>query len=151
MDETFFNALLELNEIIARRSFMQRTQFLQEHNLSNSQMMSLFHLLHNKSVSLNNLAQFLGISNPAVSQLIEKLVRSDLVKRIPNPKDKRGKLLELTEKGKELTQEGKLVNQQLGLDLVNSLTEDELPTIQKAIEIILRKFNPDYSQRKNHI
>ncbi len=151
MDETFFNALLELNEIISRRSFMQRTQFLQEHNLSNSQMMSLFHLLHNKSVSLNNLAQFLGISNPAVSQLIEKLVRSDLVKRIPNPKDKRGKLLELTEKGKELTQEGKLVNQQLGLDLVNSLTEDELPTIQKAIEIILRKFNPDYSQRKNHI
>lgn len=151
MDETFFNALLELNEIIARRSFMQRTQFLQEHNLSNSQMMSLFHLLHNKSVSLNNLAQFLGISNPAVSQLIEKLVRSDLVKRIPNPKDKRGKLLELTEKGKELTQESKLVNQHLGLDLVNSLTEDELPTIQKAIEIILRKFNPDYSQRKNHI
>ena len=114
-------------------------------------MMSLFHLLHNKSVSLNNLAQFLGISNPAVSQLIEKLVRSDLVKRIPNPKDKRGKLLELTEKGKKLTQESKLVNQHLGMDLVNSLTEDELPTIQKAIEIILRKFNPAYSQRKNHI
>ena len=33
MDETFFNALLELNEIIARRSFMQRTQFLQEHSV----------------------------------------------------------------------------------------------------------------------
>lgn len=149
MDETFFNALLELNEIIARRSFMQRTQFLQENNLSNSQMMSLFHLLHNKSVSLNNLADFLGISRPAVSQLVEKLVRSDLVERIPNPEDKRGKLLELTEKGKELTQKGKLVNHQLGLDLVNSLTEDELPTIQNAIGIILRKFNPNYSQEKN--
>jgi len=149
MDETFFNALLELNEIIARRSFMQRTQFLQENNLSNSQMMSLFHLLHNKSVSLNNLADFLGISRPAVSQLVEKLERSGLVERIPNPNDKRGKLLELTEKGKELTHKGKLVNQHLGLDLVNSLTEDELPTIQKAIEIILRKLNPDYSQTIN--
>lgn len=149
MDETFFNALLELNEIIARRSFMQRTQFLQENNLSNSQMMSLFHLLHNKIVSLNNLADFLGISRPAVSQLVEKLERSGLVERIPNPNDKRGKLLELTEKGKELTYKGKLVNQHLGLDLVNSLTEDELPTIQKAIEIILRKLNPDYSQTIN--
>ena len=149
MDETFFNALLELNEIISRRSFMQRTQFLQEHNLSNSQMMSLFHLLHNKSVSLNNLANFLGISRPAVSQLVDKLVRSGLVERIPNPEDKRGKLLELTDKGMELTEKGKLVNHKLGLDLVNSLTEDELPIIQKSIEIILEKLNPDYSQREN--
>ena len=106
---------------------MHRTQFLQENNLSNSQMMSLFHLLHTKSVSLNSLAQFLGISRPAVSQLVEKMVRSGLVERIPNPEDKRGKLFELTEKGKELTQKGKSVNQHLGLDLVNSLTEDELP------------------------
>ena len=149
MDETFFNSLLELNEIIGRRSFMHRSQFLQENNLSNSQMMSLFHLLHNKSVSLNNLADFLGISRPAVSQLVEKLVRSDLVKRIPNPEDKRGKLLELTEKGKKLTQKGKLVNQHLGMDLVNSLSEDELPIFQKAIEIILGKLKPDNSQRNN--
>jgi|LSQX01.1.fsa_nt_gb MarR family multiple antibiotic resistance transcriptional regulator len=149
MDETFFNSLLELNEIIGRRSFMHRSQFLQENNLSNSQMMSLFHLLHNKSVSLNNLANFLGISRPAVSQLVDKLVRSGLVERIPNPEDKRGKLLELTDKGMELTEKGKLVNHKLGLDLVNSLTEDELPIIQKSIEIILEKLNPDYSQREN--
>ena len=128
---------------------MHRSQFLQENNLSNSQMMSLFHLLHNKSVSLNNLANFLGISRPAVSQLVDKLVRSGLVERIPNPEDKRGKLLELTDKGMELTEKGKLVNHKLGLDFVNSLTEDELPIIQKSIEIILDKLNPDYSQREN--
>ena len=149
MDETFLNSILELNEIIARRSFVHRTQFLQEHNLSNSQMMSLFHLLHNKSVSLNNLANFLGISKPAVSQLIEKMVRSGLVERIPNPNDKRGKLLELTEEGINLTVKGKLINHQLGIDLIDSLTEDEFPIIQKAIEIILGKLNPDHSQRKN--
>ncbi len=149
MDETFLNSILELNEIIARRSFVHRTQFLQEHNLSNSQMMSLFHLLHNKSVSLNNLANFLGISKPAVSQLIEKMVRSGLVERIPNPNDKRGKLLELTEEGINLTEKGKLINHQLGIDLIDSLTEDEFPIIQKAIEIILGKLNPDHSQRKN--
>ena len=149
MDETFLNSILELNEIIARRSFVHRTQFLQEHNLSNSQMMSLFHLLHNKSVSLNNLANFLGISKPAVSQLIEKMVRSGLVERIPNPNDKRGKLLELTEEGINLTEKGKLINHQLGIDLIDSLTEDEFPIIQKAIEIILGKLNPDHSQSKN--
>ena len=49
----------------------------------------------------------------------------------------------------ELTEKGKLVNHKLGLDLVNSLTEDELPIIQKSIEIILEKLNPDYSQREN--
>ncbi len=149
MDETFFNALLELNEIIGCQSFNLRSQFQQENNLSNSQMMSLFYLHHNKKVSLNNLARHLGVSSPAVSQLVDKLVRSGFVERIPNPKDKRGKLLELTEKGENITLKAKLFNHKLGLDLINSLTEDEFPIIQKAVEIFLGKLNPDSIQTKN--
>ena len=149
MNENFLNSFFELNEIIARQSFNQRIQFLLENNLSNSQMMSLFYLLHNQKVSLNALTVHLGISSPAVSQLIEKLVRSGLVERIPNQDDRRGKLLKLTDKGKTLVLQAKFSHHQTALDLVNSLTEEELPLIQKAIDILLGKLTPDSSQINN--
>ena len=107
MNEKFLKTLYDLADLVARYSIIERFHFIQESGLSQSQMMSLFHLNYNPDITLSALSSYLGISNPAVSQLIEKLVRSGLVIRIDNPSDRRRKLLELSADGKKLVSQAK--------------------------------------------
>lgn len=110
MNDKFLQSLFDLADLISRYSFIERFHFIQETGLSHSQMMSLFYLNRNQDVAINSLATYLDISNPAVSQMVEKLVRSGLVRRISNPHDRRGKLLELTEDGKNLVSQAKIAH-----------------------------------------
>jgi DNA-binding MarR family transcriptional regulator len=90
-------------------------------------------------VAINTLASHLGISNPAVSQMIEKLVRSGMVRRIDNPHDRRGKLLELTQEGKDLVSQAKIAHHQWIGALAETIQPEDIPIIEKSIQIILDK------------
>ncbi len=52
--------------------------------------------------TVSAVATYLGLSRPATSQLIDKLVRSGLVRRIENTKDRRERNVVLSPKGKLL-------------------------------------------------
>jgi len=137
MNETLLQSLFDLTDLIARNSIIERFHFIQESGLSHSQMMSLFYLHRNQNVSLKDLSNHLGISNPAVSQLTEKLVRSGLVKRIANPHDRRGKLLELTQDGKKLVAKAKIAHHRWIQALAETIEPEDIPVIEKSVQIIL--------------
>ncbi|MDD2523150.1 MAG: MarR family transcriptional regulator [Anaerolineaceae bacterium] len=139
MNDTFLKFLYDLADLIARNSMIERFHFIQDSGISQSQMISMFYLHRNQNVAINALACYLGISNPAVSQLIDKLVRSGLVKRIDNPDDRRGKLLGLTEEGKSLVTRAKIAHHQWVQTLAESIQPEERPVIEEAIQIILKK------------
>lgn len=139
MNELLLQSLYDLTDLIARNSIIERFHFIQESGLSHSQMMSLFYLHRNQDVGIKDLASHLGISNPAVSQLIEKLVLSDLVIRINNPHDRRGKLLELTEDGRKVVEKAKIAHHRWILALAETIEPEEIPVIEKSVQIILEK------------
>lgn len=63
----------------------------------------LMHLLaHSGGHPLGRLAQFLGVSEPAASQLVDSLVRAKLIRREPDTHDRRAIHLTLRPKGKRL-------------------------------------------------
>ena len=148
MNENLLQSLFDLTDLIARNSIIERFHFIQESGLSHSQMMSLFYLHRNQNVAIKDLASHLGISNPAVSQLIEKLVRSNLVIRIDNPHDRRGKLLELTEDGRILIAKAKIAHHQWIQALAETIEPEEIPVIKKSIEIIVEKHSLLQSAKK---
>src|SRR5690606_27438671 len=139
MNDKFLQSLFDLADLISRYSFIERFHFIQETGLSHSQMMSLFYLNRNQDVAINSLATYLDISNPAVSQMVEKLVRSGLVKRISNPHDRRGKLLELTEDGKNLVSQAKIAHHRWIQALAETIKPEQMPVIEESIRIILEK------------
>lgn len=139
MKENFPQLLFDLADLITRHSFIERFHFIQDSGFSHSQMMSLFYLNRNQNVAINTLAGHLGISNPAVSQMVEKLVRSGMVRRIDNPHDRRGKLLELTQDGKNLVSQAKIAHHQWIRALAENIQPEDIPAIEKSIQIILDK------------
>ena len=139
MNELFLQSLFELVDLIARSSIIERFHFIQKTGLSYSQMMSLFYLNRNQNVAINALASYLGISNPAVSQMIDKLVQSGLVRRIDNPYDRRGKLLELTKNGNAMVSQAKIAHHQWIQAITETIQPEEVPLVEKSIQILLSK------------
>lgn len=138
MNDKFLESLFDLVDLIARNAVIERFHFIQESGLSHSQMMSLFYLNRNQNVPINALASYLDISNPAVSQMIDQLVGTDLVRRIANPLDRRGKLLELTENGKEMVSQAKIAHHHWIQAIAEEIEPEDLPEIEKSVQMVYR-------------
>lgn len=67
--------------------------------LSVPQFRLMLFVRRNPGVSLSGLADHLGTTLPAASQLVERLVRSGLVSRVQHPEERRRVELRLTEAG----------------------------------------------------
>jgi len=68
--------------------------------LSHAQMSMLYLLFYHKQSTVKQIAEFLGITKSAVTQLMDPLVDEGLVRRQPDPKDRRIVHLSLTPDGR---------------------------------------------------
>jgi MarR family transcriptional regulator, organic hydroperoxide resistance regulator len=66
------------------------------------QLRTVFIIAHNKTSSVMQIAQHLGIGEPTASHLIEKLVQAGLVERNDDPGDRRRAIIRLSPAGGEL-------------------------------------------------
>ncbi|MFW9946220.1 MAG: MarR family winged helix-turn-helix transcriptional regulator [Candidatus Odinarchaeota archaeon] len=53
-------------------------------------------------IPINHLANMARVSLPTMSGIIDTMEKNDFVTRVPNPDDKRGKLIKLTKKGENV-------------------------------------------------
>ena len=66
----------------------------------------LMQLHHRGNCAIGDISERFDVTNAAASQLVEKLVQSGLIQREEDPNDRRAKLLNLTEKGREFIHQG---------------------------------------------
>jgi DNA-binding MarR family transcriptional regulator len=72
---------------------------MQKVGLSHAQISMLYMISYHQASSVNQIAEFSGITKSAVSQFIDTLVQKDLVSRRPSPTDRRVVHLDLTTSG----------------------------------------------------
>jgi DNA-binding MarR family transcriptional regulator len=75
----------------------------------------VFRFVRDDGMRLTELAALAGMTKQSVGELVDHLVQSGYVERIPDPEDKRAKLICLTARGKEA--------QRTGFDLFAELEE----------------------------
>jgi DNA-binding MarR family transcriptional regulator len=138
-EDTFLNALREWMEASMHRSFHAFIRHNRESDLSLSQVNSLFHLYHHGASSVNDLANHLGITTAAVSQLLDPLIDADLVLRSENPEDRRMKLIALTEKGKAKVKRSMNTRHAWLSDLSKLLSETEKEDLLPAINLLNKR------------
>jgi DNA-binding MarR family transcriptional regulator len=107
--------------------------------LSLSQTNSLFRLYHHGTSPVNDLAEHLGITMAAVSQLLAPMEESGLIQRTEDPVDRRVKMIALTEKGIHRVQESILARQAWLNDLAALMTDAEKDEILPAL-LLLNKY-----------
>lgn len=91
-----------------------------------SQVVALRYLALNESSLMSDVAEGLGISFPAATKTIDRLVRKSLVSRSEDPHDRRVVRIRLTELGKQLVNE---INQERSRRFAMVLSRMEQPSL----------------------
>jgi len=93
--------LLETVPALMRR-IREESRRYRPRSLTVPQMRALGYIRRNTGTSLAPLAEHLGVTPPTASALVERLVRLDLVRREPDPKERRRAVLTISPEGKAL-------------------------------------------------
>ncbi len=135
-EDPFLNTLREWMETSMHRSFHAFIRHNRESDLSLSQVNALFRLYHHGSGSVNDLANYLGVTMAAVSQLLDPLIAGGLVLRSENPNDRRKKLIVLTDMGKSLVEKSMNTRHAWLSELSQFLSDSEKEQLIPAIKIL---------------
>lgn len=102
-------------------------------NLSLSQLRILCFLERHPESSLSEIAEYIDVTRPTMSQAIERLVKQGYVKRVSNPQERRQVLLSLTSTGDKYQQQ---VQQALLARIEQKLTSLDDKQDRQVIEVL---------------
>jgi DNA-binding MarR family transcriptional regulator len=94
--------------------------------LTLTQLKLLYLVANAESVTIGEAALFLGVSSPAASKTVEKLVRRRLLRRNDTQRDRRSSNLSLTESGRRLLQSYEEARNQKAIEIFSQYSPDVL-------------------------
>lgn len=134
--EINFSRLLHLSALAWRQAVDRR---MKDDGLSMSSWMAVATLARqDEPMNQKGLAQALGLEEPTVVPLIERLVKQQLVERFQPAEDRRKRLLHITPKGNELFKKLSVESDKLRDELLVNISRDELAVTQRVLQKLLK-------------
>lgn len=127
-----------LIEIAARRLHRDADARLRtEATVSASQAAVLFLLLRRGERRMGAIGEVLALGAPAVTGLVSRMEKAGLVARKPDPNDKRGAVVALTEAGREAGERADAVLREFNAEIAERIGEDEANIVHEALTRIV--------------
>jgi len=98
--------------------------------------------------SAGDLARIADLSSGAMTNRLDQLEEAGLVRRVPDPDDRRGVLVELTAKGRRLHQEAIGVQAEKEALLAAALTEREKERLNDLLRRVMRVLEERYPKSR---
>lgn len=133
---TFNQAIRSWMDVFMHRSMRGWGQYAKSTGLGMPQFSILMQLHHKGSCGVSDISERFDITNAAASQLVDKLVQNNLIKRDEDPNDRRAKLLNLTDKGRKLIQQGIEERYRWVDELAGKLSAEERTKVSEALNIM---------------
>jgi len=125
-------------DVFMHRSMRGWGRYAKSTGLSMPQFSVLMQLHHKGACGMSEISERFQVTPAAASQLVDKLVQAGFIVREEDPHDRRAKLLNLSDKGSDLVQQG-IEERYRWLDqLSGRLTEAERIQIGEALETLTR-------------
>lgn len=123
-------------------------RMLVPYDLTHTQFKILMMLYHNrdKEIRQADIEADFSMTNPTVTGIIQNLEKKNLVRRVANPKDKRSKVLVLTERAYQMEPEMKELAKQRESQITKNLTEEECDLLADLLKKILENGNDERKQ-----
>ena len=125
-------------DVFMNRSMRSWHLFAKSTGLSMPQFSVLMQLHHKGACGMSEISERFEVTPAAASQLVDKLVQGGFILREEDPDDRRAKLLNLTEKGQELIQQGHVERYRWVDELGRKLTAEERAQVSEALDIMTR-------------
>ena len=134
----FTQAIRSWMDVFMHRSMRGWGLFAKSTGLSMPQFSILMQLHHRGACGMSEISERFEVSPAAASQLVDKLVQSGFIVREEDPNDRRAKLLNLTDKGRELIRQGIDERYRWVDQLTEKLTAEELAQVSNGLNILTR-------------
>jgi DNA-binding MarR family transcriptional regulator len=131
--------MMELIPVIMRR-ITNEMRLRTMTGLTVPQYRTLNYIQRHSGTSLSDLAGFLGLTLPSTSKLVQKFVTQKIIER-KVADDRRRVCLTLTPEGTEALAGARLGTREKLMEILNSLTPDELNTLSDALQILNAAFS----------
>lgn len=110
--------------------------------LGHGHLSTLGTLSKNKPLRLGELALREVVSAPSMTRTVSDLERRGLVRRLPDPDDKRSVLVELTEQGEQTVYEARSHRAELLGAMLKDLTPEDVAALRAALPLLERMAEP---------
>lgn len=125
-------------DIFMHRSWRSWNHLAKSTGLSMPQFGILMQVHHRGNCAIGDVSEHFDITSAAASQLVDKLVQNGLIHRDEDPNDRRAKMLNLTDKGRELIQLGVEERFRWVEQLSEKLTAEERKKVTEALILMTR-------------
>ena len=132
----FSQAIRSWMDVFMHRSMRGWGLFAKSTGLSMPQFSILMQLHHRGNCAVGDISERFDITNAAASQLVDKLVQGGFIKREEDPQDRRAKMLNLTDKGRDLIQRGIEERYRWVDELAGKLSVEERSKVTEALNIM---------------
>lgn len=122
-------------------------KFIREEGLAIPQLFTLRYLYYNRPKDLSSIADFMGVSKPTVTGIMNTLEREGFVRREHDPDDRRRIDIVLTEKSLGLFRRTESMTTFVFEEFINSIPEDSLEKIGDTMTAIAKELR-EASYRK---
>lgn len=85
---------------------------------------------------MSAISDVLALGAPAVTGLIDRMEKLELVTRHKDTKDRRGAVCDLTEKGRQTAEKADVILRDLNADLERKLGDDEAEQVYDSLTIL---------------
>ena len=134
----FSQTLRAWMDTFMHRSMRGWSHFAKSTGLSMSQFSILMQLHDKGPCGLSEISERFDVTAAAASQLVDKLVQAGYLARTEDPTDRRAKLLTLSDKGKELINQGTEERHRWMDDLAATLSADDQKKVAEALAILTK-------------
>jgi len=134
----FTQSIRSWMDVFMHRSMRGWGLFAKSTGLSMPQFSVLMQLHHKGACGMSEISERFEVTPAAASQLVDKLVQNGFIVREEDPNDRRAKLLNLTNKGRDLVQQGIEERYRWVDQLAERLTDEERVQISEALDIMRR-------------
>jgi DNA-binding MarR family transcriptional regulator len=136
--QPFNEVLQDWVETFMHRSMRDFRRWMDDYGLSMSQINVLMRLYHHDVAGVSDIGTYLGVTNAASSQLIDRLVQMRLLERTEDPVDRRAKQIRITEEGRSLVERSIRARLDWMKELTGSLTPDQQLQIAESLTLLAK-------------
>jgi len=131
-------SIVRLLDMTSRFSEQMLHQLSAKHGITPAQLFCLTYIRRNPGRTLSDMSAALGVSMPACTRMIDRLVQARLVERYESATDRRARVLSLTDKGAQLEQDVTEERLRLLRSVVERMDGASQQALQHGLDAFLR-------------
>ena len=131
--------IIEMINTLSDKFYKLKNNIFSPYGLSAIQASIILDIYHNPNeTKITDICKRLNKSTNSISPLVNRLVEKDFLEKKHDEKDKRIFTVCLTEKSKKITNDIQIDVTDYTLPLKEELSDEQLDTIKKSLEILLK-------------